>query len=47
MKKFEVPKPNGIDKGKLFKRKSKGQVEREARRYIQKKSGEIELVYSK
>lgn len=34
-------------KGKSFKRKSKGQLEREARRYIQKKSGAIELVYKK
>lgn len=30
-----------------FNRKSKGTIQREARRYIQKKSGQIELVYTK
>lgn len=36
-----------MNKGKQFNRKSKGQLQREARRYLQKKSGAIELVYVK
>jgi hypothetical protein len=34
-------------KGKEFKRKSKGALEREARRYLQNKKGTVELVYKK
>lgn len=34
-------------KSKEFKRKSKGALEREARRYIQNKQGFIKLVFAK
>lgn len=34
-------------KGKNFKRKSKGQQEREARRYLTRRSGQVELVYTR